>query len=64
MYETAGFSFLIDKDLEAQAGDIKVDMTYYGFVVESSNPVSSEGSSCSCSSSGSCSSAGSGSCGC
>lgn len=54
----------MEKDLLAQTGDIKIDMTYYGFVVESQNPVSGGGDSCSCSSSGSCSSAGSGGCGC
>ena len=65
VYETAGFTFLIDKELQAEAGNVKIDMTYYGFVVESENPVgSSSGSSCDCSSAGSCGSAGSGSCGC
>ena len=40
-------------------------MTYYGFVVESQNPVGNEsGGSCDCSSAGSCGSAGSGGCGC
>jgi hypothetical protein len=62
--EAGGFTFLVEKDLLAQTGDIKIDMTYYGFVVESQNPVSGGGDSCSCSSSGSCSSAGSGGCGC
>ena len=63
MFETAGFTFLVDKELAAQTGGIKIDMTYYGFVVESQNPVGG-GSSCSCSSSSSCGSAGSGGCGC
>jgi hypothetical protein len=63
VFETAGFTFLIDKELAAQVGNVKVDMTYYGFVVESENPVSG-GESCSCSSAGSCGSAGSGGCGC
>jgi hypothetical protein len=61
--EAGGFTFLVEKDLLAQTGNIKIDMTYYGFVVESENSVS-DGSSCSCSSSSSCSSAGSGGCGC
>jgi hypothetical protein len=47
---------LIDKGLKAQTGSVKIDMTYYGFVVESENPVGG-GSSCSTGgcSSGSCS---------
>jgi formiminotetrahydrofolate cyclodeaminase len=54
----------VEKDLLAQTGNIKIDMTYYGFVVESEKPVSGGGSSCDCSSAGSCGSAGSGGCGC
>lgn len=64
MFEAGGFTFLVDKELSAQTGNIKVDMTYYGFVVESENPVGGGGDSCGCSSSGSCGSAGSGGCGC
>ncbi len=64
MSEAGGFTFLVEKDLLAQTGNIKIDMTYYGFVVESANPMSGGDSSCGCSSSGSCSSAGSGGCGC
>jgi uncharacterized membrane protein len=55
--EAGGFTFLVEKDLMSQTGNIKIDMTYYGFVVESENPVSDGGSGCS---SGSC---GSGGCG-
>jgi len=62
--EAAGLTFLVDKELMEQTGNIKIDMTYYGFVVESEKPVSGDGSSCDCSSSGSCGSAGSGGCGC
>jgi len=62
VFEAEGFTFLIEKELQAQTGNIKIDMTYYGFVVDSERPVSGdEGSSCSCSSSDSC---GSGGCGC
>jgi len=55
--EAGGFTFLIEKELQAQTGKIKIDMTYYGFVVESENPVGGGGGGCdggSCSS-GSCS---------
>jgi hypothetical protein len=62
--EAAGFTFLVEKELMNQTGNIKIDMTYYGFVVESENPVGGGGSSCDCSSAGSCGSAGSGGCGC
>lgn len=63
MFEAGGFTFLIDKELSAQTGNVKVDMTYYGFVVESEKPMGG-GESCSCSSASSCGSAGSGGCGC
>jgi len=49
---------LIEKTLMAQTGKIRIDMTYYGFTVDSENPVGGGGGSCS---SGSCSS---GSCSC
>lgn len=58
MFEAGGFTFLVDKELQAQTGKIKIDMTYYGFVVDSENPVAGGGgcgSSCStdgCSSGG------------
>ena len=63
MFEAGGFTFLIDKALFAQTGNVRIDMTYYGFTVDSDNPVSGDGgcSSGSCSTSGGCSS---GSCSC
>jgi len=51
---------LIDKELQGQTGKVKIDMTYYGFVIESENSVGGSGGSCS---SGSCSTSG-GSCSC
>lgn len=50
-YETSGVKFLMNKDLVDQFGDIKVEQTPRGFVVE---PVNKQESACgSCS--GSCS---------
>lgn len=57
VYELSGFTFVLDKELSAQTGDIAIDLTYYGFSVDSANPVGG-GGGCS---SGSCSS---GSCAC
>jgi len=57
VFEAGGFSFLVDKELQAQTGKIKIDMTYYGFVVESENPVGGGSSGCS---SGGCSTDGGG----
>jgi len=57
VYEVAGFRFLLDKDLSQETGGIKIDMTYYGFSVDSEKPVGG-GGGCS---SGACSS---GSCAC
>jgi len=63
VFEAGGFTFLIDKALQAETGKVRIDMTYYGFTVDSENPVGG-GSGCSsgsCSTSGGCSS---GSCSC
>ncbi|MDD3311707.1 IscA/HesB family protein [Pseudodesulfovibrio sp.] len=58
--ETGGFTFAIDTTLYALTGKIRIDMTPYGFTVESENPVGGGGCSCSCGDSG----CGSGSCSC
>ncbi len=55
---------MVDKELKSQTGKIKVDMTYYGFVVESEIPVGGGGGGCSSGSSGSGSSGGCGTSGC
>ncbi|MES9996138.1 IscA/HesB family protein [Desulfovibrio aminophilus] len=55
-FAAGGFTFLVDKDLLAQTGNIRVDMTPYGFSVESDNPLEGGGS---CASSGSCGGCGS-----
>ena len=55
-HEIDGLTYLVDKDLGKRAGDIKVDFIdngwQQGFNLSSSNPLSSEpstcGSSCSC----------------
>ncbi len=54
-----GFSLVVDKELAKQTGTIRIDMTYYGFTVDSENPVGGGGGGCS----GSCSTGGS-SCSC
>lgn len=64
-HEAGGFTFLVEKELQAQTGKIEVDMTHYGFVVTSENPIGGGGGCCSSSGCGSagggCSSSG---CGC
>jgi hypothetical protein len=54
------FTFLIQEELAEATGKVTIDMTQYGFSVESENPMGS-GGGCGCSSSGGCSSGG---CGC
>ncbi len=54
------FTFLIQEELAEATGKVTIDMTQYGFSVESENPVGG-GGGCGCSSSGGCSSGG---CGC
>lgn len=61
--EQGSFTFLIQEELAEATGKVTVDMSQYGFTVDSENPVGG-GGGCGCSSSGSCSSAGSGGCGC
>jgi len=51
-----GYSFIVEHALGEQTGTIRIDMTPYGFTVESENPMSASGEGCG----GSCSS---GSCG-
>ncbi|MBG0790629.1 MAG: IscA/HesB family protein [Desulfovibrionaceae bacterium] len=50
------FTFLINEELAALTGNVSIDMTPYGFTLDSENPVGGGGcgSGCSCSSSGSC----------
>ena len=45
-FASGGFTFLVDKGLFAQTGNIRVDMTPYGFSVDSDNPLESSGGSC------------------
>lgn len=57
VFNEQGYAFCIDKELLAQTGALKVDLTYMGFVVESANVMESAGGGCSgCASSGGCSS--------
>jgi hypothetical protein len=51
-----GYSFLVERALGEQTGTIRIDMTQYGFTVDSENPMNTGGGGCG----GSCSS---GSCG-
>ena len=65
-FETGGYTLLAEKALLEASGKITIDMTEYGFSVESENPMGGGGG---CSSSGGCGSGGcgsgdSGGCGC
>lgn len=52
-FDEAGYRFCIEKDLLAQTGDISIDVSHMGFVVEPANPMGG-GGCCGCASSGSC----------
>lgn len=39
VFEADGFTFLIDKDLEIEIGNVTIDMSYTGFVVKSDRPI-------------------------
>jgi len=55
-FDAGKFTFVIEKELFGQTGDLRVDMTYYGFTIDSQYPVGG-GGGCS---GGSCSSGGCG----
>ncbi|SKA83427.1 hypothetical protein SAMN02745704_01642 [Paucidesulfovibrio gracilis DSM 16080] len=54
-FESQGYDVLIEKELFTQTGDVRIDMTYYGFTVDSQHPVGGGGCS-----GGSCSTGGCG----
>ena len=60
--EQGAFTFLINEELADASGKVSIDMSEYGFTVDSENQIG--GGGCGCASSGSCGSAGSGGCGC
>jgi Fe-S cluster assembly iron-binding protein IscA len=49
-YEVDGLTYLIDKELSTQSGDVKVDFVdngwQQGFVLSTAHPLGSGGSSC------------------
>lgn len=58
-----GYSFIVERALGEQTGAIRIDMTQYGFTVDSENPMGGGGCGSSCSSGG-CGSGDSGGCSC
>jgi Fe-S cluster assembly iron-binding protein IscA len=52
-FDQGGYTFCISKELAALTGDISIDLSYMGFVIDSANPV---GGGCGCSGCGSSSS--------
>ena len=57
-FDVMGYSFLLEKALGEKTGAIRIDMTQYGFTVDSENPMNMGGgcgSSCGGGSSGGCS---------
>ena len=58
--EIGGFTFVIRPELAEEVGKVTVDMTQYGFSIDSENQIAGSGGGCGCSSGGGC---GSGSCG-
>lgn len=59
-HEQGAHIFLISEELAAATGAVTIDMSEYGFTIDSENMVGG-GGGCGCSSGGGC---GSGSCGC
>ena len=58
MFENSGFTFLVEKRLYENTGNLKIDMTYFGFTVDAENQPDGGAS---CSTGGSCSVGGCGS---
>ena len=66
-FEAGGYTLLAEKALLAASGKISIDMTEYGFSVESENELGGGGGSCGsggCGSGGGGGGCGSGGCGC
>jgi Fe-S cluster assembly iron-binding protein IscA len=63
-FASGGFTFLVEQGLFAQTGNIRVDMTPYGFSVESDTPLEGGGSCGSGCSSGGGGCGSGGGCGC
>ncbi len=59
-----GYSFLLEKALGEKTGAIKIDMTQYGFTVDSENPMNLGGGGCGGSCGGGSSGGSSGGCSC
>lgn len=57
-YEVDGLTYLIDKELSLQSGEVKIDFVdngyQQGFMLSSANPVAGQGGGCSCGGSCSC----------
>jgi hypothetical protein len=41
-----GYSFVVERALGEQTGDIRIDMTHYGFTVDSERPMNLGGGGC------------------
>lgn len=54
LFEQEGYTFCVSKDLAALTGDISIDLSYMGFVIDSANPVGGGGGCGGCGSSSSC----------
>ncbi len=46
VFEEGGFKFCINKDLMAEAGAVRIDMTSMGFTIESGKPLAGGGGGC------------------
>jgi len=44
--ETGGFTFLIRPELAEEVGEVTVDMTQYGFTIDSENQIAGGGGGC------------------
>ncbi|CAK7035868.1 MAG: hypothetical protein DELT_00561 [Desulfovibrio sp.] len=47
-FDQGGYSFCISKELAELTGDISIDLSYMGFMIESANPVGDAGGCSSC----------------
>ena len=46
VFENNGFKFVIEKVLNEQVGNIKIDLCHMGFTVDPENPIPDDGSCC------------------
>ncbi len=54
VFKKTQYTFCMNKELLEKTGDVKIDLSYMGFSVESANPIGGGGGCAGCASAGGC----------